>query len=128
MLGLDNATAMVAVTGLEENGLVGKTLLAMDGQPQGLLRLVSDRPLQPADLTPIPRDATLALAARFDLQQAVEIVPRSSLEMGHHADWLDLALFDRQLHVTSAATSWLRWAIPGGSITRRPRAGWSSPA
>ena len=98
MLGLDNANAMVAVTGLEENGLVGKTLLALDGQPQGLLRLVSDRPLQPEDLTPIPRDATLALAARLDLQQAVEIV-RSSLEMGHHADWLDLGALDRQLHV-----------------------------
>ena len=69
MLGLDNATAMVAVTGLEEHGLVGKTLLALEGQPHGLVGLVSARPLQAADLAPIPRDAMLALAVRFDLRK-----------------------------------------------------------
>jgi hypothetical protein len=74
MLGLDNAEAVVSTTGLDASGYVNKALLALEGPPRGLLRLVSDRPLRPEDLAPIPRDATLALAVRFDLQQALEII------------------------------------------------------
>ena len=77
MLGLDNATALVDVTGIEESGLIGKTLLILDGEPRGLLRLIAQRPLKPEDLAPIPRDATWALAVRFDLRQAVEIIESS---------------------------------------------------
>ncbi len=74
MLGLDNAEALVSTTGLDASGYVNKALLALEGPPRGLLRLVSDGPLRPEDLAPIPRDATLALAVRFDLQQAVQII------------------------------------------------------
>jgi hypothetical protein len=74
MLGLDNATALIHTVGLDERGFVNKVLLAIDGPPRGLLRLVSDRPLRPEDLAPIPRDATLALAVRLDVKQALDIV------------------------------------------------------
>jgi hypothetical protein len=74
VLGLDRATSLVSTTGLDDHGMVNKVLLAIDGKPQGLLHLVSERPLQPADLAPIPRDATLALALRLDLQKAADLV------------------------------------------------------
>ena len=74
VLGLDHTTALVSTTGLDDNGMVNKVLMALDGKPQGLLQLVSERPLQPADLAPIPRDATLALALRLDLQKVLDLV------------------------------------------------------
>ena len=74
VLGLDRATSLVSTTGLDDTGMVNKVLLALDGKPQGLLQLVAERPLQPADLAPIPRDATLALALRLDLQKALDLI------------------------------------------------------
>ena len=65
-LGLGNVASLVSATGLDESGHVSRTLLALDGQAFGILTLVSDRPLEAADLAPIPRDATLAVAARID--------------------------------------------------------------
>ena len=84
-LGLANATALVDVSGLEGEYYVEKTLLGLDGGPRGLLRLVSDRPLRREDLAPIPRDATLAMAVRLDLQEAMEIVrPLTGKAAGPH--------------------------------------------
>ncbi len=74
LLGLDRATSLISTTGLDDRGMVNKLLLALDGKPQGLLQLVSERPLQAADLAPIPRDATLALALRLDLQKVMDLV------------------------------------------------------
>jgi hypothetical protein len=73
-LGLDKVTSLVQAAGLEGEGFVCRTLLATEGEPSGLLRLVSDRPLRPEDLKPIPRDATFALAVRFDLAEAVDTI------------------------------------------------------
>jgi hypothetical protein len=74
MLGFDNADALIYTLGLDAGGYVDKVLLALAGPPRGLVRLVSDRPLRPEDLVPIPRDAAFALAARLDLQQALDVV------------------------------------------------------
>jgi hypothetical protein len=74
MLGLSNVRAWVEVWGLDGYDYVNKSLLLCDGEPSGLLRLISDRPLTPADLSPIPSDAAAAMAFRFDAQQAMEIV------------------------------------------------------
>ncbi|MGA2067188.1 MAG: DUF1559 domain-containing protein [Thermoguttaceae bacterium] len=82
MLGLDNAEALIYTVGLDARGYVNKILLALDGPPRGLLRLVSERPLRPEDLAPIPRDATLALALRLDLREALDIVLSSVEKMG----------------------------------------------
>ena len=72
-LGLDKLSALSSVSGLEGETFTSKLLLATEGEPQGpLLSLFSDQPLRAADLTPIPRDATLALAMRFDAQKAVD--------------------------------------------------------
>jgi hypothetical protein len=74
MLGFDNAEALIYTLGLDAGGYVDKVLLALAGPPRGLVRLVSDRPLRPEDLTPIPRDAAFALAARVDLHQTLDVV------------------------------------------------------
>ena len=74
MLGLSNASALIEVWGLEGEDFANQTLLVLDGKPRGLLRLVSDRPLQPEDSAVIPRDAAFAAAFRLDAQQALDIV------------------------------------------------------
>ena len=72
-LGLDKLSAVSSVSGLEGETFTSKLLLATDGEPQGpLLSLFSDQPLRAEDLKPIPRDATLGFAMRFDAQKAVE--------------------------------------------------------
>jgi hypothetical protein len=73
-LGLGNVTSLAAVTGLDGEGFVSKTLLATDGEPQGLLDLLGGKPLGPAELAAVPADATLALAARLDLDRAFQTV------------------------------------------------------
>ncbi len=65
--GLDGATTLVSVTGLDQEAFVSRTLVGLAGEPRGLFTLASGTPLAAADLAPIPGDATLALAARLDL-------------------------------------------------------------
>ena len=72
-LGLDNLSALSSVSGLEGETFTSRLLLSTDGEPKGpLLSLFSDQPLRAADLKPIPRDATLAFAMRFDAQKAID--------------------------------------------------------
>jgi len=88
-LGLGNLTTLASVAGLDEKGYVNKTLLGIDGEPEGLLRLANIEPLAQADLTPIPRDATFAVAFKLDpetlfdtIQEIVgKIDPRAKVEM-----------------------------------------------
>ncbi len=69
LLGLNNVDSLVSTTGLEDDGMIQRTLLALDGGPSGLLDVVAERPLSAADLAPIPSNALLAFATRFDLDQ-----------------------------------------------------------
>ncbi len=68
-LGLDNVTALSSVTGLDEEGFVSRTLLEIGGEPSGIFTLVPDKPLTADDLGPVPADATVALAAKLDLDE-----------------------------------------------------------
>lgn len=72
ILGLANATALVEAWGLDGDNFVNKTFLALDGEPQGLLRLFSEKPLRIDDLAPIPRDASTAMAFRLDMRQVLD--------------------------------------------------------
>ncbi len=74
VLGLDKATALASVTGLDQKGCVNKTLLSIDGDAGGVLRLADAEPLAPADLAPIPQDATLALAFKLDPEKAFDTI------------------------------------------------------
>ncbi len=74
VLGLNNARAWIEVWGLEGRGFAAKSLLMLNGEPQGLLRLLSQRPLTTKDLALIPSDAGAAAVFRFDAQAALDIV------------------------------------------------------
>ena len=71
-LGLDSVTAISSVTGMEGEGFLSKSLLAIDGQPRGVLELLAATPLTAADLAPIPADATIAIALRADLDTVLQ--------------------------------------------------------
>jgi hypothetical protein len=70
--GLDGVTTVVSVTGLDQEAFVSRTFVGLAGEPRGLFTLTSGNPLTAAELAPIPADATLALAARLDLDRAWE--------------------------------------------------------
>jgi len=72
--GLDQVTTFVAVTGLDAEGFVSKSLVGLEGKPRGLFRLAAAEPLAAADLDAIPRDATLAVAARVDLEKVFDTI------------------------------------------------------
>ena len=72
--GLGNVTSLCSVTGLDQTGFVSKTLVALDGEPQGIFALAGGKPLTAADLSPIPADATVAFAARLDPDQVFQTI------------------------------------------------------
>ena len=74
ILGLSNARAWIEVWGLEGRDFANKSLLLLDGPPQGLLRVLTDQPLRPEDAAVIPSDATFGVALRFDTQKAMDVV------------------------------------------------------
>jgi hypothetical protein len=63
-LGLANVRMIASVSGLEGTGCVSKTWVQTEGDPSGLLTVFGPEPLTGADLAPIPKDASLAIAAR----------------------------------------------------------------
>jgi hypothetical protein len=73
-LGLGNVASISSVSGLDETGFVSKTLVAIDGEPRGILKLASEKPLTAADLAPIPADSTIAWAARVDADKVFETI------------------------------------------------------
>lgn len=73
-LGLRNVKSLATVTGLSQRGTLSRTLLAIDGPPQGVFQLAAAQPLSARDLRFIPNTATVAAAARFDLSAAYELL------------------------------------------------------
>ena len=88
-LGLNNVTAVCTTTGLDQSGFVSRTLVAIDGQPQGLFSFANAKPLAETDLAAIPADATFAAAVRIDpsavfqqfLAMAEKFDPRAKAEI-----------------------------------------------
>ena len=68
--GLTGIESIASVSGLGETDHLTKTLVATTGEPRGLLKLMSEKPLTPADLAGVPRDATWLVASRLDLAAA----------------------------------------------------------
>ncbi len=67
LYGLNNVNSLVSTTGLEDDSMIGRTMLAVDGKPHGLLELLGDRPLTAKDIEPVPDNALLAFVVRVDL-------------------------------------------------------------
>lgn len=69
-LGISQLDYLASIRGLEGPGMVTRSLLAIEGKPQGLLKLIPAKPLEIDDLKFIPRSATSAAVVRFDLEDA----------------------------------------------------------
>ena len=72
-LGLQNVTSISSVSGFDGAGMEGKTLIATEGELKGVFAAMAGKPLAAGDLQPIPKDATMAIAARLDLG---DVLPR----------------------------------------------------
>ncbi len=68
--GVSGIDRLTSVSGLDKDGIVNRSLVSLRGAPQGILQLADQKPLTTADLDLIPRDATFALALKFDADKA----------------------------------------------------------
>lgn len=73
-LGLSNVTHVASVSGLDEQGCVTRTHVAIDGETEGFFKLLAGKPLTAEDLAPIPADATLAVAMRLDPEKVFRTI------------------------------------------------------
>ncbi|MBN1422909.1 MAG: hypothetical protein JXP34_29295 [Planctomycetes bacterium] len=67
--GLGAVQALTAVSGLQGKGFASRTLIETRGELGGVLSPFGAKPIAPADLAPIPADATVAMAGRLDLEK-----------------------------------------------------------
>jgi hypothetical protein len=92
--GLGGVTSLSSVTGLDEQGVVGRGLIGLEGEPKGLFRVIAEKPLTKQDLAPVPKDALAAVAFRLDadrlmetvLSMAEQILPEAAEEIAHGID------------------------------------------
>ncbi len=71
-IGLAQAPWLLSASGLLGPDVVTRSILPIEGRPRGLLVAAAGCGLRREDLAAIPRDATMALAARLDLQKTVD--------------------------------------------------------
>jgi hypothetical protein len=84
-LGLRQITSYQSSSGLDERGVVSRSLLAYSGAPRGLLTL-ADRPgLTAADLAHIPADSLAAACISIDLRQLVDALLAAVAEVDPQA-------------------------------------------
>lgn len=123
VLGLDRLKYYANVSGLEGTSNVSRSLVALDGQPKGLLALLEGEPLKPAELAAIPKDATLAVAAKFDLDRTLNAIADLAGQFDPQAKQqfqAQVAAIDRQLGFSiseeifkSLGDTWTIYNSPG---------------
>jgi hypothetical protein len=99
-LGLDKVTHLASVTGLDSTGCVTRTRLGIDGESTGLFALVEGKPLTAADLAVIPRDSSVAAAARLDMEKMYrgfrdlvgKVEPRAQESFDHEVKQFEAAV------------------------------------
>jgi len=84
-LGLKQVTSLQSSTGLDESGVVSRSLLAYTGQPRGLLQLAEGGGIKAADLKHIPADALVATSLSLDARKALEVFLSSLAEIDPNA-------------------------------------------
>lgn len=70
--GVTNIDGYYAVTGLDDEEFVSRTLLAIDGDARGLFQLADAQPLSAEDLSVVPQGAAVAVALRLDAGKLLE--------------------------------------------------------
>jgi hypothetical protein len=72
-LGLLQLGLMESSTGLDKEGMVSRTFLQIEGEPQGLLTLLGGEGITPPKVAFVPRDSIVASAFSLNLQQAYHV-------------------------------------------------------
>jgi hypothetical protein len=88
-LGQKQITTLGSVTGMDETGMVSKTLLSIDGPARGLLAALDSEGIAAGDLAHVPADALVAANVSFEavkvleavLAAAAEVDPRGAAEL-----------------------------------------------
>ena len=75
-LGLRQVGQIETMTGLDKEGMVSRTLLKIEGEPQGLLTLLGGDGIKPEDVAFVPRDAIVASAFSLNLQQVYNVAAK----------------------------------------------------
>ena len=73
-LGLQQVGPVISVSGLDDEGIVNRTFMAIDGEPRGLLTLLDGAGIKAADLAAIPKDATFATAFSVNTQRVYNVI------------------------------------------------------
>lgn len=81
-LGLDQIATLESVTGLDGEGIVSRSIVTIDGQSRGILKLLDGPGIKPANLAHIPADALIAAAVSLDSAQAFDTADGLIRELG----------------------------------------------
>lgn len=128
-IGAGNLTSFVSTTGLDETGVVSRTLIQLNGPPRGLLAHAQGQPLTAKDLAQVPADATAAAVFRLDARRLLasiidlvaEVDPgdadRINEQLGNLETNLGIKVQDDLL--ASLGDTWQIYASPrdGGVLT-----------
>ncbi len=124
VLGLTNVTAVATVSGLDSTGYVSKTWMQTAKAPSGLFSIFGSEPLSAADIAPIPKDASFAMAGRLDPVRTYEVAMRQwkerfGFDFGQPAD-ADVKQLEQALGVRfkedifdALGDSWCLYNSPG---------------
>ena len=72
-LGLDKVQHFTTVSGLDDQGCLSRSLLAIDGPGTGLLKWIGSEPLAADDLKAVAYDAPVAIAFKFDASWLLDL-------------------------------------------------------
>jgi hypothetical protein len=79
--GFNQLGSLQAVSGLDDSGMLSRTLLALDGQPRGLWSLLNEKGITAATLKHIPADCLAGLAWSLDVRKIYDTVLATAAEM-----------------------------------------------
>ena len=130
--GLAGLTSLATVTGFHGADFETRTLVGIDGEANGVFHIVcGGKPLTAADLAPIPCDATIAIAARCDLDDVLATV----LKVAGQIDRGSQARLPRPSSSSISPSASIlrrncsnRWAMSGAFTTPRAKGASCSPA
>ena len=122
-LGLDSATSVISVCGLDDTGFVSRSLIEITGPSRGILKLLDAEPLREEELKSIPHNAHAATAFRLDpaqfwdtlLDQLGQVKPEAALELREGLRQFESALaIDIQDDLLpSLGDAWCLYCAPG---------------